>query len=208
MDIMKLNNKVKIHYSFYIFFLLCIFTGNTINFLIFTLSILFHEIFHVLMGLILKVKTNSIELYCLGGFCDINLNNINPVKKLVISLSGILFNVIVIILIKLDIINTFYKDIILNYNLLLIIFNLIPIYPLDGFNILESILELIYKEKYKKSINYSSYISVIFLVLMFVLSIYFQSGCLVIAFIFLGIKNIIYIKNYNLVYLKKIAGKL
>ena len=92
--------------------------------------------------------------------------------------------------------------------MLLIIFNLIPIYPLDGFNILESILEMIYKEKYKISINYSSYISVIFLILFMCFAIYFQSICLFIVFLYLAFKNILYIKSYNLVYLKKIAGKI
>ena len=196
---MKLTNNFmfNIHYSFYILFILSLFTGNIIPFVILEISILAHEFFHILCALIFKLKVSSLELFCIGSVADIKITNINPIKKLIVYISGVIFNLIVIILIYFKAIVLSVNDLILNINILLIIFNL-----------LESILEMIYKEKYKISINYSSYISVIFLILFMCFAIYFQSICLFIVFLYLAFKNILYIISYLLSVLIRLWQKV
>ena len=112
-----------------------------------------HELAHLFAGIILKFEPEKLELIPLGLTVSfkINLNDYNKkiynanefeIKKIIIASAGPIINLIIAIL--------FYKfkffpkinQTIVYANLLIAIFNLLPIYPLDGGRILKGVLHL------------------------------------------------------------------
>lgn len=68
----------------------------------------------------------------------------------------------------------------------MIIFNLLPIFPLDGFQILSEILTIIYDEIY--SLDLLKYLNIFMLVVLSITCYIYKSLGLVILTIFLSIK--------------------
>ena len=111
------------------------------NYFMCFLFIAFHELSHMFIASILGIKTTKFNIH-ISGLC-INLEKVEKrgVKWLAIFLAGPLSNAILAIMFnKIPLVYTI--------NLALAIINLIPIYPLDGYNILEILLKFLnFKEK-------------------------------------------------------------
>ena len=92
------------------------------------------------------------------------VNNIsNQIKEIVNALSGPIMNLIIIIIANSIKINVFSGIMIMTSNLLIIIFSLIPIYPMDGGKILQEILKILFGEE--RGIKYTQKISFITIIL-------------------------------------------
>jgi len=191
-----MNKIIHVHYSVYILLIFSLFLLNLHKFLIYLLIIFIHELFHMFACLCFRLNLKKIELTIIGGFIDIPLYLLSPLKRLIVSLAGILFNLLLIFVLK-------DKELI-KYNYILIIFSILPIYPLDGFNILESIVCLFNKNN--KILKRLNIISILSLFMLLVISLVFKIYFLIFIFIFLLKKNIIYLKNYDLVFLKKLIN--
>ena len=129
-------------------------------------------------------------------------------KKMIVAIAGPITNLIIIIICGNIKINMFLYLIIIYANILLIIFNLLPIYPLDGGRFLKEILHIFFgKNKAEKYINIISFITLIIVTIISSISIYYIKNIAVfIAILFLwGIyikEDIIYkkkLKIYNLI---------
>ena len=132
-------------------------------YLIFFLSIIIHELGHIISCNILHIKFGRVN-FGIFGFSnrEVRFSNLNKSQKIFILASGSFFNfILAIISVKLPF---SFNDKICFTNLLLAMFNLLPIIPLDGGNILICILN--YKFSIKKSIKISLIISKIFLVIL------------------------------------------
>lgn len=108
------------------------------------LFIIFHELSHVLIGVIIGEEIENFK-FTLSGVCVtfkekrfVTTNMITKSKiipEIILYLAGPISNVMLAIL--------FYKiELIMGMNLLLAMINLVPIYPLDGYQILLRILKL------------------------------------------------------------------
>ncbi len=162
---------VKIHFYLFMFLAYTFMIGKLEVFLIFYISILLHEIAHVIVALLLKVDVTELILMPIG-VCAVYKENIIPRKEVIISFAGPIMSLVIAIL---------SKDVFIsNVNLLIMILNLIPIYPLDGGRILKNYF--IVKYKYKKGLKLSKNVSDLFIVLLLFFSIIF----------------IIYLKNFYL----------
>lgn len=116
------------------------------------------------MAYFLGVRVKEIDIYPLGGISKFDMDlNINPKKELLILLWGPLFQVIAYYL--LSIIWVREQELVTNYHLYILIFNLLPIYPLDGGKILLLWIEKIFP--YKKSLKIGIYISYGIVLLIF-----------------------------------------
>jgi len=122
------------------------------------LCVTLHELGHALAALRYGIKTKSITLYPIGGVAQLEKIPEKPEHELVVALSGPLVNLVIACILWLWIvfspINYYIEDIgikinsnnlLLNLaaaNVVLIFFNLLPAFPMDGGRVFRSILAL------------------------------------------------------------------
>lgn len=164
--------KIKIHYSLIFLLILSLFTGSFFKILGIIISILIHEFSHYVFLKLFKVNVKNLELSIIGGILEINDKNISLIKRLLINSAGVISNLIIILLIKITNINSL--NYLVYYNLFIIIFNLIPIIPLDGFRILNDLLSSIYDDNYTFIIikKIDSFCLIMMLIILLILKIY------------------------------------
>lgn len=135
-----------------IFFILIVFliVQQLEMYILFMVFVIIHECFHLLTGIILGYKVRSIKVMALGisvSFKEnteefntkIRKSNYNNLKKIIILLMGPISNIIIAIIFAIQ--NLAIPTYI---NMLIAIFNLFPILPLDGGQILNRLLRIIY----------------------------------------------------------------
>lgn len=205
-----MKNIFKINVFTYILLILSMLSGYGREMFIIYFILIIHEIGHYIFFKYYNIKVNKITLYPYGGMIDNDmLINTNSFKVLLISLGGIFIQIILLVIIHLlyrigFIYYNFYY-MFFKYNIYIILFNLIPIYPLDGFKILNSLLEIILS--FKLSLKISIILNFVFIILFFLyLYIYNISNYIIIIFLLCNLIN--YIKNIkyiiNKFYLERI----
>lgn len=188
--------KFKIHPFTYLFSLICVFTGNFKIFLIFTSIILFHEFGHIFGCIITKNKIDNIILLPFGGITILKYPlNIKLKDEFLIVIMGPLFQLVLYLILK-DYNLYYFKEI----NLFLTIFNTLPIIPLDGYRILNILLNKIFS--FKLSLYISSYISFISLILLILFYIMYNNFIFLIVLSFLIYKTVSEFKLINYIYNK------
>ena len=164
--------KIKIHYSLIFLLILSLFTGSFFNILGILVCIFLHELGHISMLIKFKVNIKYLELSIIGGIIEIEKKELVLYQKLLIDGIGVIINLIIIILIS--ILNLETMNYLIAYNLFMIVFNLIPIIPLDGYRILNDVLTSIYDEEYScyliKKIDIICLMML--LIIMFVMKLY------------------------------------
>lgn len=120
-------------------------------------------------------------------------NKRNLVQNILIFIIGPISNFILALIFK-DI------KIIYDINMFLCILNLVPIYPLDGYNILKNLL--LFKVNYSKTLNIINIFNYILLFILFLYSIVIlikiYNPSLILFLIYLIILKISYRKNNNI----------
>lgn len=190
--IIKIISKVKIHIFFYILTFVSILTGHFKDFILFTSIILFHELGHIISGIHYKWDIDKIVILPNGAITIFNTSINKPFKEeFIVSIMGFVFQFIFYFFLKkFNITNLFA----INYGILL--FNLLPIYPLDGSKILNSILNLFFP--YKLSNLISIILSIIFLIPL----LFFKNLVIYLVIIFLSIKVFNEIKLRKITFIK------
>lgn len=138
-------SKIEFHYTFIIIAVGFILTGYFSNLIVFTSIIIIHELGHIITGLYFKYKIDKVIIYPYGGMTKFNtIINTNINKDILIAISGVLMQTIYFILITLLYTKGYIREYIYNtftiYNKSILIFNLLPIIPLDGSKIINLIL--------------------------------------------------------------------
>lgn len=126
--ITRILSKVKIHVFFYVFMFLCLITGNIRDYLFFTSIIVVHEFGHILAGVFFRWRVSRVVLLPFGGLTVFDLKiNTSLFEQFIVTLLGPLFQILFsVIFINYFSFRVFY------FSFILLIFNLLPIYPLDG----------------------------------------------------------------------------
>jgi len=194
--------KIKIHYTYYIISISFILTGEFLNLLIFTSLIIIHELGHYLACLLVKINVKKIIIYPYGGITKTeDIIDIDFKSELLISISGIIMQFIYFLIINLlyknYLIREYTYNLFYNYHYSMLIFNLIPIYPLDGSKILNILINKIFN--FKISNFLLIIISIInMIVMLFIYKInysYLMIVGVLINYLFTYIKNIKYLYN-------------
>lgn len=131
--------QISINIEIFLFILIFIITKQIDIYAIFILFTLIHEISHAITGIILGLKLRNFEVLPFGfkiTFEEFKFYKKMQRKKLLVALAGPLTNLIIMVF---AIIFKLHTDIIYS-NLIIALFNLIPIYPLDGGRIVKAIL--------------------------------------------------------------------
>lgn len=126
-------NKIYLHPIFLLTTFIFILMGRFKFILYFMLLILIHELGHILMSLVFKWNINKIIILPFGGLTKYDqLINTPIIEEFLVSISGLLMQAFFYIIIKGYIDYKYFY--LIHY--FIIIFNLLPIYPLDGAKIL------------------------------------------------------------------------
>ena len=133
-----------------------------------------HELGHLFMGLLLGLKPEKIDLIPMGLAVSFKVNisdfnkkkkrgNVEVLKEIFIAIAGPVVNLIILILAQIFVKDEILKNLIIYANLLIFMFNLLPIYPLDGGRILNGVLHIFVgkREAMKLSYNISMIITII-----------------------------------------------
>ena len=153
-------NKIYIHPIFILTLFIFISIGYFRFICYFMMLIIIHELGHILISLVFKWNIDKIIILPFGGLTKYNeIINRPLIEEFLIAISGILFQMIFYILIKNNIDYKYFSFI----NYFIIIFNLLPIYPLDGSKILNIFFNKI--TSYKNSLNLTIIISYIFIII-------------------------------------------
>lgn len=199
--------NIKINLNIFFFLVLFFITNQIELYALIMLFALIHEIGHLLCGVLLGFEVENFKIMPLGFSIEfkIDINDYNKkilksnkaiAKKLLINFAGPFVNIIIILLSIL--LNWEYN--ILYSNLLILIFNLIPIYPLDGGRIIKNLLKIFIGNK--KAYFYQNKISNIFTIIITAISsiaiYYYKNIAILIAIMFIWVLVIKENKRYNL----------
>ncbi len=163
---LTIRNIFRIHVFFYIVMFICLFTGNIRDFLFFSIIVFVHELGHIFSGLLFSWKIDKVILLPFGGLTVFNIYlNTSLFEQFIVTLMGPLFQIVFYFFIS-----HFFvlPDSVVYYNFLLLFFNLLPIYPLDGSKFLYVFLCVFFPFKYSHIILMIVSMFFIFLVVIFV----------------------------------------
>lgn len=150
------------------------------------ISIFLHEISHIIIAKRNGCKFNNFKIHIYGTNAEfINIDELSRKEKIQIYLAGPSMNLAIVCIFFLVglIINNSIIDKIININLSLMFFNILPAYPLDGSRILEIILsEKILYKKVNDIISKISYMIAIGLIAI-ALIVFIYSKSLNVSFI-------------------------
>ena len=153
-------NKIYIHPLFILTLFIFVSIGYFRFLIYFMILILVHELGHILISLLFKWNIDKIIILPFGGLTKYNEMINRPLtEEFLIATSGILFQFIFYLIVKKYIDYKYFSMI----NYFIILFNLIPIYPLDGSKILNIFFNLIMS--FKKSLKLTIIISYIFIII-------------------------------------------
>jgi stage IV sporulation protein FB len=139
------------------FVLLFAYPSFALVFLLAHFFVLLHEFGHVIMAQHLGVGTGDITLYPIGGLAKVAIPR-NSIKEMLIVLAGpgVNFALSLVFLLVVAIVNpvgAFYSF--LSFccmcNIVLFVFNLLPIFPSDGGRLLRATIFFFMKDDYYKS---------------------------------------------------------
>ncbi len=174
--------RLKIDLKIFLIAIIYFFTNQIQIYVLMMIFALIHEFGHLIAGILLKMKPKKIEIIVTGvsiafktDIKDINKKigkgNMLNIKKLIVAIAGPLTNILIIaIVLKLPL-NMIKQLNIIYANLAILIFNLIPIYPLDGGRIIKEFLNI--KFGRKKTIKYIDILSIINTIIISVI------GCII-----------------------------
>ena len=158
----------NIHLSTYFLILSFLITGLIKNIILIYFIVLFHELGHLFIIKLLGYKIIKVDIYPSGGVTKIDKKiNTKISHDLLIASFGILFQILLYFLFyflySFSYIRSSTYELFLTYNTTIFVFNLLPIIPLDGYQFLRCIWEIIFP--YQKAFKISLVISVIFIFL-------------------------------------------
>lgn len=199
--------NIKINLKVFLFAIIFYFTKQIHIYALLMLFAFCHEMGHLLCGILMGLKPKSLKIMPMGLSIEFEIYSKNikdklQIKKIWIALAGPITNIIIIlitIIFSKNIETILYGEIIYS-NILIAIFNLLPIYPLDGGRILKEVIHIIKgRKKAIELTNYISNVSMVILTFVSSIAIYYYKN-MAILFIIAYLWGMIFIENkrYNL----------
>lgn len=162
--------RIRIDLKIFIFLIIFYFTNQIRMYLIIMLFSILHEMGHIMAGLILKMKLEKIELMPFGLSVSFSKGFTTNIKEIFVALAGPIMSL------ALAIIGSEFEVIVYS-NILICLFNLIPLYPLDGGRIIKGILHIILgSEKSENITNKISNVTIIILTVISSIAVYYYKN--------------------------------
>ena len=204
--------SIKLDLKIFLFLFLFLITSQIEMYILLMDSAILHEIGHLVAGLVLKFKPEEIKLNPVGLRIQFkvsdeeykikNTKTLN-IKKAIIALAGPLTNLIIavitIIIAKINFQNMYIYQLIIYSNLLIAMFNLIPIYPMDGGRIINETIKIFYGNKvaYKLTYIISKTVLILLTAISSIVILYIHNISIVIILAYLWYLEILEIRRYN-----------
>lgn len=161
-----------------------------------TFSILFHELGHAIMADRLKLQIERIHLYLFGGMAELKHRPLYPRQELLIALSGpiasLMLSGLFLVIYQYFPADAYLSKLVIRFliqiNFLLAVFNLIPIFPLDGGRALRAVFWFFTRRYYKASTItlYTSYTLIIVILILGIIDLWSVNSGLEYIFILLA----------------------
>lgn len=150
-----------------IFFCVCLATGKELFFLLSYSSMLLHELAHLLAAFFIGLRPLRITMHPFGVNLRLKSNFIYALSdEIILYLSGPLMNLIIALVVA----TVFKNEYAYSMNIALFTVNMLPIMPLDGGNLLKSIIT--YKVSEHTADIIMKILSAIFALIIFTAGIY------------------------------------
>ncbi len=208
--------KIRIDLKILIFLVLFYFTNQLKIYLVIMLFCFIDELGHIFAGLIFNMKIEKLEIMPFGFSVSFEDNGTNNFKNIFVAAAGPLVTLAIIFIffnLKISL-----KQEIIYSNILILIYNLMPIYPLDGGRIIKGILQIKEEEERAQKMIWKL-TKITMIIITFVCSIavyYFKNIAIFLSCIFLWIiilrieekrrKLLIFSEENSKIYSRK-AGK-
>lgn len=208
--------RLKIDLKIFLFLFLFLLTSQIEMYIILMIFAIIHELGHLVAGLILKFKPEEVKLTPVGLQIRFKIDSREynekikearslNIKKAIIALAGPLTNLIIAVVtiiigyFNANIQNTYIYQIIIYANFLIAMFNLIPIYPMDGGRLLNELLKIFIgnKKAYKITYIVSKTILILLTAIASILVLYIHNIAIVIILAYLWYLEVIEIRRYN-----------
>lgn len=203
---------ITINLKIFLFAIIFYFTKQIEIYALLMIFAILHEMGHLICGIILGLKPKSLKIMPLGISIEFSVicndynkkiknANLLSLKKIIIALAGPITNfiIIAIFLILEKYMNFLLCNQIIYANILIAIFNLLPIYPLDGGRCIKSLIHIL--KGNKQAIEYTNYISNICVILITMIAsigiYYYKNIAILLIIIYLWTLTIIENKKYN-----------
>lgn len=195
--------QIKINLQIFLFIIIFALTHQIDIYACIMIFSLIHELGHMIAGILLKLKPKALSFMPFGislTFETYEYKRLVEIKKIFIALAGPLTNFIICIITSFLHTIPEIKQTIIYSNILIAIFNLMPLYPLDGGRILKGIIRLKCKEiEADKIVNNISNIIVILLTVISSIGIlYFKNIAILFILMYLWIIVINENKKYGI----------
>ena len=187
--------RFRIDLKIFAFIIIFIITRQIEIYTVMLFFAIIHELSHMLVGIMLGFKPEKIELNPLGlslafkpNYDDYNLKirnaNAFEIKKIIVSLAGPISNLAIATLVGIFASPSIMVNTIFYANLLIAMFNLLPVFPLDGGRVLKGILHIIYgKWKAKKLVNDISFAVTVVLTAISSIAVFYYKNFAIVAII-------------------------
>lgn len=201
--------RMTIHPLFLPFLFGMVLYGNVSYYALILTSLIVHELGHLVVAYLLKVKVERCVIMPYGGEIELaGKYSISPQKHLLIALGGPIATFCCLLISP--IFDPLIASPFMKIQLLLLIINLIPVWPLDGGRIVFSFILIFYK----KARVYEIYLAISFFIIMVVAIISFMFLPATTVILFLSIFVIIKIveewrfRKYRIAFEKHVMKRL
>ncbi|WP_440112016.1 M50 family metallopeptidase [Paenibacillus sp. QZ-Y1] len=139
--------RISLHPFFVIIMMASLLTGHFIELITLFAIVFIHECGHAAAAALLGCRVLSIQLLPFGGVAVIeDAGNMTARREIIIALAGPLQNILMVGVVLLLKYGNFGDPVFLDYiiqgNLLIALFNLLPVLPLDGGKIVQALVSL------------------------------------------------------------------
>lgn len=207
--------SLKLDLKIFLFLLLFLITSQVQVYILMMVFAIVHELSHLTAGVLLGFRPEELKLTPMGLSLKFktnsksrrNMKNGNSlnIKKALIALAGPLANLSIFLVLgifhifKPEQTNSYTYYIILYSNFLIGVFNLIPIYPMDGGRIINEILKVFVgnKKAYKITYLLSKTVLIVLTILASIAILFWHNFAIVFIIIYLWYLEMIEIRRYN-----------
>ncbi|MBR2614813.1 MAG: site-2 protease family protein [Clostridia bacterium] len=193
--------KIKIHPLFYPVLILSLIYKQFFLFLIYVITALLHEFGHLYVAEKNGYSGEKIILSGYGANLVLDDKGLKTVDQIKIALAGPFFNLIIalfFIAFWWILPDTYpFTESIVTASLSFALINLLPVYPLDGGRVLQSLLTLLIGDKSKKVVKILGIIFTVLLSALFILSLFNTPNYTLLIFTAFLVVDLIFTKNQS-----------